>query len=273
MSGIPDDVTRDFGHCVSLARSGNYAEALPLLNHAVSLGIFPLAEKIRDFVLFRLNDNSLAAVRHLDETVTFRVRDRNLGMDIFHAAGQFFELDELEYCRAQVKPGGVIVDIGANVGNHSVFFGKFLNPSRLVPIEPNPEALPFLKENLALNEITADECGYGVAIGRTYGQAGIENIKGDLVGGRLTRGASIPVVALDTLMEGAVDFLKIDVEGMEFEVLRGAQQIIDRSRPLILIEVHDRQAAALKEACGELNYRIEKEFAGYKYKNYFLKPI
>ncbi|UUX48025.1 FkbM family methyltransferase [Nisaea acidiphila] len=273
MTAQSAQIRREFEHCVSLVRSGNYAEAQPLLERTDFLERFPLAKRIREFVRFRLAGTSLATVTHLGETATFRVSDRNLGMDIFHAAGEFFEIEELEYCRQRVSPGGVIVDVGANVGNHSVFFGRFLKPSRLIPVEPNSEALPFLMENLTLNDIDTDERGFGIALGRASGQGGITSDKGDLVESRMASGTGIPVVALDTLVEGPVHFLKIDVEGMEFEVLRGAQQIIARSRPHILIEVADAKADALKQACADLNYRIDREFEGYRYRNYFLSPV
>lgn len=270
---ITAEILGDFERAISLVRAKRYDEAMPLLQRTASLEVFPYARMIRNFAQFRIDGHELATVSHADSSVTFRIGGENLGLDMFHVDGRFFEIAELEYCRSRVPHGGTIVDVGANVGNHSVFFGHYLRPRRLIPVEPHPSAVPVLRHNLDLNRIAADERGFGIGVAAHGGRAGIRTVGGDLVVGQLTRGGNIPVVTLDELVDEHVDLLKIDVEGMEIDVLLGARQLISRSRPLILIEVHNLLLEKFKFICNNIDYQIEYEFATETYVNYFLRPV
>lgn len=262
----------DFEHAVALVRAMRYHEAIPLLERAVSLDVFPFARMICNFAKFKIDGHELATVRHAGSSVTFRIGGENLGLDMFHVDGRFFEIAELEYCRSRVPSGGTIVDVGANVGNHSVFFGHYLRPRRLIPVEPHPSAVLHLRDNLDLNGISADDRGYGVGVAAYGGWAGIRTVGGDLVVGQLTRGGSIRVVTLDELVGEHVDLLKIDVEGLEIDVLLGARHLIGRYRPFILIEIHNRLLDKFQSICDEIGYEIEYEFPAESYVNYFLIP-
>lgn len=268
---VPDQLD-EFQRGLSLVRAGRCADALPLLERADSSGRFPLAGMILKLARFKAGGHDLAPVIHDCEAFVFRIGFDNIGLDMFHVDGRFFESEELDYCRSRVPPGGTIVDVGANTGNHAVYFGRFLRPSRLIPVEPNPLAVRVLKENLALNHIVAETRGYGVGVARDAGLAGIATLGGDLVVGRLIRGGSIPVTTLDNLVDGPVDLLKIDAEGMEIDILAGAEGMLRRSRPFVLVEVHDKSIEPFRESCARLGYQIDKTFRRYNYGNYFLTP-
>ena len=64
----------------------------------------------------------------------------------------FYELDLLEYIRTIVKNqhDTVCIDVGANIGNHSIYFGNFVADS-VISVEPNGQVLPVLRENLQNN--------------------------------------------------------------------------------------------------------------------------
>lgn len=62
-----------------------------------------------------------------------------------------------------------MVDVGANVGNHTVFFASMLSPALVIPVEPVPDAVSALRRNLALNDLQVDERGFGIAAGRETG--------------------------------------------------------------------------------------------------------
>lgn len=267
-ASIADTMTR----AVSLVRAGDYAAALPLLDRVAESGQSPYARMIIGFVRFRLAGHEVASVDHRGRTLRFRIAGDNLGLDMFHVSGALFEVEELEHCREQVPKGGRIVDVGANTGNHSVFFGSFLDPADLLPIEPNAEAVARLKINLALNGIDYDPRGLGVAVAAARGSAALSTGGGDLVVGRLGPGGTIPMLPLDDLVGGPVDFLKIDVEGMEYSVLAGARRILAADRPLLLVETASRMEGRLLAFCAEHRYRIDRTFAGHDYRNYFLTP-
>ena len=69
-------------------------------------------------------------------------------------------------------------------------------------------------------------------------------------------GAKVPVVSLDSLGLERLDLLKIDVEGMELDVLRGGRELLARRHPMLIVEVIKSDRAALEAFCVELGYRV-----------------
>jgi len=147
--------------------------------------------------------------------------------------GHFFSVEELEDLLFYVRPNTVVLDIGANVGNHTVFFAMFAQAKTVLPFEVNPSASSLLKSNIELNHLAnvdASHVGLGLGARRghllpvsvtqdnlgatSYAMAAAANSGGDLLN----------VDALDAILpeQAQVDFIKIDVEGMEFDVLEGA---------------------------------------------------
>jgi FkbM family methyltransferase len=261
-ASAPSDLLATFRRSVALVRTGRYAEALPDLERIAASNHFPYAPMILRFARFCADGNTITSFEHAGESFRFGITAANLGLDMFLVAGRFFEQDELDYCRSHVPPGGTIVDVGANVGNHAVYFGRFLRPATLIPIEPNPAAVTLLKNNLALNGIAADERGFGLAL--HDGQ--------DLVVGRLAGEGDVPVLPLDELIDGPVSFLKIDVEGMELDVLAGARRILAEDRPLLFVEVQSTGLETFRTFCRDTGYIIDKSFPASGYANHFLRP-
>lgn len=273
----PDNPKLKFSLGYLLLRLRRTSESLPLLETAASLGpAIPLAAELAAYARFKLSGKEVAEFACGSKSVRFRIADHNLGLDIFHVAGRFLEVPELEHCRDLIEPGAVIVDVGANVGNHLVYFAHFLAPSRIYPIEPHPESIRLLRKNIALNRIACvDECHLGIGIGRERGRLAIEMpSQGDLVLARLapSPSGSIEVYPLDDLGFERIDLLKIDVEGMEFDVLHGMADTLRRCRPVLMIEVREADVARFVEAMRGHHYRLEREFAGIGYKNLFLLP-
>ena len=273
----PDNARLKFSLGYLLLRLRRTAECLPWLEAAASLDpVIPLAAELAAYARFRLSGTEVAEFSCGGKTVRFRIADHNLGLDIFHVSGRFIEAAELEHCRELVEPGAVIVDVGANVGNHLVYFAHFMAPARIFPIEPHPESIRLLRENIALNLIECvDERHLGIGIGGERGRLAIEMpSQGDLVLARLlpSPAGNIEVYRLDDLGFERVDLLKIDVEGMEFDVLQGMADTLRRCRPVLMIEVREADVARFVEAMRGHRYRLEREFAGIGYKNLFLLP-
>jgi FkbM family methyltransferase len=140
-----------------------------------------------------------------------------------------------------------VLDIGANVGNHSLFYAMHTAAAFVYPFEPNLFARKILVENIAANtdyraEIRAEYTH--LAVGRTPASLSIaENPHNNLGGTRFTCAGpedqnSVQCAPLDNLtFEGVISFLKIDVEGMELDVLSGAENMIEKHRPVIVIEI------------------------------------
>jgi FkbM family methyltransferase len=182
----------------------------------------------------------------------------------------------LEFC----KPDPVILDIGANIGVHSLFFSEIAGPNgRVHSFEAQRIVFQTLMGNLALNSIE-NVYGYCTALGSGPGTLKLPPVDytrpWNFGGMSLTtespdpqfkpgsperaaaeRDEAIPVIALDSLNLKRVDFIKLDVEGMEEDVLRGAARTLDISRPLMQVEWMARDQGRLPLYLLEhLDYRI-----------------
>lgn len=154
-------------------------------------------------------------------------------------------LDQMELA------GRVVYDIGAFTGAYCMFFaGRVGAAGRVVAFEPNPASFATLLKNLRRNQIR-NVLPLRMALGDEHGQKPIYALPGMPTTASLARDACTPLRAragvsqierLDDLLRVASlpcpDFLKVDVEGLELEVLLGAVQTLRERRPDILIEVH-----------------------------------
>ncbi|WP_341861485.1 FkbM family methyltransferase [Gymnodinialimonas sp. 57CJ19] len=159
-----------------------------------------------------------------------------------HRNKRFFEPQELDLMRTYLPKGGTFLDIGANVGNHSLYAGLFCQAGRLIPFEPNPLAYRLLVLNLVMNglqdQTVFDYVGFGASDVDAEGFAMTDRQK-NLGAARMVAGEG-EIATLrpdDFLTDETPHFIKIDVEGMEMEVLRGLQKTIRRTRPVLLVEV------------------------------------
>ena len=234
------------------------------------------AREFGNYARFILEDRKIAEVKVDGDVLYFHVYPgrENHGEGIVHANGKLRELEELRFIRQKVAPNGVIVDVGANIGNHLIYFAKFLKPQLLVPIEPSGEAVRQLRENIALNKIDCVDDRYlGMGAGDKRQKAALKKTT-ELVTYALVPSAAgeLEVFPLDDLIKSPVHFIKIDVEGMELDVLRGAKKLLSRWKPQVMIEVADNNAERFGRLLNEIEYSVEHHFPGAGYQNYFIVP-
>lgn len=159
-----------------------------------------------------------------------------------------------------VKPTDVVFDIGANVGFFTLLAAKLAK--RVYAFEPLPRNLEYLRRHLAMNKIGNAEV-LPLAVAASTGTARFAVAEHPAMGG-LGRGGDLEVETdtLDRLVtEGRIqnpDFMKIDVEGAEHDVLRGAATVLRETKPIIFLSAHGWQqhelCSALLAAAG---YKIE----------------
>lgn len=173
--------------------------------------------------------------------------------------GTFYEIDLLEYIY-RIKPliyskgcKNVVIDIGANIGNHSVFLCSFL-ADHLIAIEPNPNALFQLRRNLSKNisNYTIIECAVGDKESRgtiVVPENMNDNIGSARVNVNINEG-DIEISTVDSIFSSwkdkvdnpvSVSLIKIDVEGMELQALKGAENTILKYKPHIFVEAATQQ--------------------------------
>ena len=135
------------------------------------------------------------------------------------------------------------LDVGANIGNHSLWFSKYFK--HVHAFEPNPRTFKVLSLNAELaNNISCHQVGLGDRPGVAHFQSTSSNIGGSRVIASPTADSfTVRVETLDSAADGIPDIglIKIDVEGLEYEVFLGAAEVIKRHRPIILFEQFDHK--------------------------------
>jgi FkbM family methyltransferase len=180
----------------------------------------------------------------------------------FDAYGEFSEGETLLF-RQILQPGMVALDVGANIGAHTVAMAQMVGPAgRVHAYEPQRIVHQMLCANIALNGLTNVVAHWAAATRRPdvlrvpeidYAAGG--NFGGLALGG-WDRGELVDGRPIDSLALPACHLLKVDVEGMEAEVLAGADATIRQFRPILYVE-NDRAANSrvLLEAIMALGYR------------------
>ena len=179
--------------------------------------------------------------------------------------GEYGEL-EWQVLDQLIQPGGTVVEVGANIGSHTISIAKKVGPAgRVIAVEPQRIIHQYLSASVSLNMLSNVECHWA-ACGAEPGELIVPRLNyfaqelqnfGGLSLATAGEGEPVPVVPLDTLMRGRpAHLIKIDVEGMESDVLRGATNLILSSRPVIYAE-NDRPAKSdeLLTLLWSLNYR------------------
>jgi FkbM family methyltransferase len=173
-----------------------------------------------------------------------------------------FSIFELELFSQIVGRGCLVVEAGANIGTHTVELSRLVGADGEVhAFEPQRIVFQNLCANLALNQCTnvfAQQVAVGAKPDRiaipyldpyvrfNFGGVSLTNVAG---------GEVVPLITLDSLDLPACHLLKVDVEGMEVEVLQGSEQLIQTHRPLMYLE-NDRveRSQELLTLVAELDY-------------------
>lgn len=153
-----------------------------------------------------------------------------------------YEGDVRRALQSLLKPTDVCVDVGANIGVHSIAMARNVPEGHVHAIEPVPAARALLQTNIARNAIP-NVTVHPVAIANTAGHA-IFNVTKDSVYSslsatgrdRVVEQHEVAVETLDRLFPGGIDVLKIDIEGGELDCLHGATRLLGgRRRPRIIV--------------------------------------
>lgn len=176
-----------------------------------------------------------------------------------------FDLEELRCLERSVFPfvrkGAVCLDIGANIGNHARFFARFF--PRVYAFEPHPRIFGLLSANAYGQGIVAQNYGLSDRAGRFAVEENRENLGASRISEGAGSGPEYEVRRLDDvvgdLVQGDIGFVKIDVEGHEAQVIRGAAETLRRHRPIVTFEVLSQTVSN-----GEPEAMSELRAVGYK---------
>jgi FkbM family methyltransferase len=188
------------------------------------------------------------AVRHVTTDIggkPYRIESDDRYLDTIRGA---FEPHMVELFDTLVKPGDTVLDIGANIGCTSILFGS--RAQRVVSFEPSPTTFAFLQKNVqasGLQNIDTRNVGLGKTAGRFELTFSVDNRSGGFVSNQMQASAghqveAIEIVQGDSFLNeaglGRVDFIKIDVEGFERDVIEGLRDSISANRPIVTLELN-----------------------------------
>lgn len=199
-----------------------------------------------------------------------------------------YERDISKLIGKYINPEKDVVDVGANIGLHSVLFSRLIHSGqKVLAIEPTPNALKYLNANLQRNEcnnkvivfdgIAADiENSYELNVieGKeeysSIGEMNHPKTIGMPMTSIIVKGNTIDnLVELNQLKPGLI---KIDTEGAEYKVLSGARDVMRIYRPIILSELNEKLLNAQDNSCMDV-YEILTKYNYQVLDAYTLKPV
>ncbi len=212
-----------------------------------------------DIVLFFMTMKTLA-YRYLPKALINELRHRKHLRDLATAV----EPEEAEVRRI-VHTDDNVLDIGANFGVFTKLFSQLVGPNgSVIAFEPVPQTFRTLVAGIeryhrnnvrAINKAVSDHVGTVLMAVPQYKESDGENLyEARIINSpESPKAFSIGAVTIDSLQLPRVDFMKIDVEGHELEVLHGSRQTLDRHHPPLMVEV--TSSRTIDFLCKEMGYR------------------
>lgn len=208
--------------------------------------------------------------------------------------GEYGEFSESEVIlfKKTISSGDVVLDVGANTGSHTVAFSRIVGEKGIVlGFEPERNNFYTLAGNIAINNLKNVQV-FQIALADESGEISVPEIDFEktsnfgalelLKNAEYHRSYKVPLSTIDELKLKRLNFIKIDVEGMEREVIKGAEKSIDQFKPIIYAE-NDREEKSeeLIKSIKDLGYKIYKHtaplFNPYNYffqtKNHFQQQV
>lgn len=184
-------------------------------------------------------------------------------------SGQLFEKFIITFIKHFIHPNKNIIDLGANIGTHSIIYSNYTS-GNVYSFEPQKKVFDILNKNVELNNcknvITYNFGGSNIN-SNFYMNACYEkedNQGAFRIDASLTEktGLNIECKIIDELNITNVSYIKVDVEGHEYEALLGLKQLLTREHPTLMIEIHndcntkDKTFELLKQLGYTAHYRL-----------------
>lgn len=200
-------------------------------------------------------------VRGAERSYRFPFAPTNLSVALAHATGEFYEAGALALCRRFVGPDAVVVDVGANIGNHATYYAGEAG-CRVLAFECNPRMVGLLRQGVEMNGLgeRIDLTHLGKAVSDRVGEVRFNVVRDDYSYLDDSEAAApTPAITLDSLDLPRCDLLKIDVDGGEPKVLAGARRLLNTLRPVVTIEVLNFNRAEVLQRLAYYGYEVLRE--------------
>jgi|WetSurMetagenome_2_1015567.scaffolds.fasta_scaffold00022_45 FkbM family methyltransferase len=186
-----------------------------------------------------------------------------------------YESGTFRFMARHVKPGMVCADVGAHLGLYSILFAKHFG-CMVYGFEPTPFTSRMFARHVALNGLESRVLVVAEAVSSAEGtmtfyvQNRQDDVANSLVDYHHSDERKTPVAVRVTSIDGfftdkKIDFIKIDAEGVEFDVLCGAERTIARCRPIMLLALHPPAIAAKGDSLKAIWDILQKQrYIAYK---------
>ncbi len=217
-------------------------------------------------------------IDNFDGNLKLRVdRSRAMGSSLYWTG--FHEFKEMMFLHRYLQPDMVVLDVGANLGEYAIFFAKRVPHGIVIAFEPVESSRRELIENCRLNSFqNIDIKDFGLSDrSQTITMYEIDDAHEGLStlypGGRPTRSRfDIQLRRLDEELGALgierVDLIKIDIEGGELFALSGAEEAIQKYRPVVMIEINDVTYSAARYTSKD----VDNFFSRLGYKPHRVSP-
>ena len=182
---------------------------------------------------------------------------------------RFYELSLLKTISKYVPAHATILDIGSNIGNHIIYYGKILNAKMIYGFEPQEDVFEILQKNIEINKldhrVNLFKCGLGSSNG--FAKVNREGVKNNNCGANsLIQGTKgdVKILKLDNIkINDKVDLVKIDTEGFEKDVLEGGEKTFLKDMPIAWVEVDKKNEEFINNYFKELGYQKRIKLDNY----------
>jgi len=207
---------------------------------------FRAAKMLYDYESDGINGIDLVAPLQSDGTVCFINTKDLIGWKIFFFGE--YEADTNNILAKYVKPNDIVIEAGANIGSETLLISRLADKGHVYAFEPNPYTFERLKINASINELK-NVSAYDYALGEqdTHIQFNIypkdfcnSGMSSKYMETSNTRKIDVVQKKLDTFVKenniARVDFIKMDIQGAEMDMINGASDTIAKYKPIIFTE-------------------------------------
>jgi FkbM family methyltransferase len=210
--------------------------------------------------IFRFNDIKVFVPNYPIEAIqNYIVTNKN-----------FYENAILQFLDKYIQPNSRILDIGSNIGNHSLYWATRSKASKIIAFEPIIETYNILVKNIDINNLSNVITAKNIALGNEKGFASINTFNFENHGATSLKesvNGQIKVETLDGIINDSeqFNFVKIDVEGFEEQVLKGGRKTFLKNKPYLFIEIQKENYISVSNLLFSFNAKLIHQFDEYNF--------
>ena len=175
----------------------------------------------------------------------------------------FYEFQMLEFIRDNI-PKGVMIDVGANIGNHTIFLAKYC-ATKVMAFEPFPDTFKLLDKNITDNGLQFNVIASNYGLSDNYESVFMKSVNGNAGMNKVDSEGDAPVqlIAFDLILDldRPITLIKLDCEGYEEKALLGMIETVKKYKPALFIECQtEKELVAISKILIPLGYSNKQRF-------------